>query len=166
MKPWVAHVKTIRPVFRALNIRWAISLVGVVLAACTGNSPANLGVSESGMAPCPASPNCVSSDARDSDHQVAPLQLAVPAAEAWPAARDQVSGLPRTRIVSETPEYLHAECRSALLGFIDDLELNLRSAEGIIAVRSASRVGYADFGVNRDRVENLRTSLRNRGIVQ
>jgi len=74
--------------------------------------------------------------------------------------------LRRTRITSETPEYLHAECRSALLGFIDDFELNLRPSEGVIAVRSASRVGYTDFGVNRKRVEALRAGLRKRGVIR
>lgn len=166
MRTWIERLRTTGPASRALDIGLALTIAGLFLAACTGNSPANLGVSANELAPCPASPNCVSSDARDSDHQVAPLQLAVPAAEAWQAVREQVSGLPRTRVVSETPEYLHAECRSALLGFVDDLELNLRRSEGVIAVRSASRVGYTDFGVNRDRVTALRNDLRNRGVVR
>jgi uncharacterized protein (DUF1499 family) len=68
--------------------------------------------------------------------------------------------------VNETPGYLHAECRSALFGFVDDLELHLRVSEGVIAVRSASRLGYSDLGVNRRRVEILRTSLINRGMVR
>jgi uncharacterized protein (DUF1499 family) len=77
-----------------------------------------------------------------------------------------VSELSRTRIVTETADYLHAECRSALLGFVDDLELHLRPDEGIIAVRSASRLGYSDLGVNRRRVEGLRTSLIERGVLR
>ena len=80
---------------------------------------------------CPSSPNCVSSDARDSSHQVASLQLAVAPAEAWRSVREAVSELPRSRIVNETPNYLHAECRSALFGFVDDLELQLRADEGV-----------------------------------
>ena len=161
----VDRTNTIMTTIRALYIGLAVVLASLFLAACTGNSPANLGVSDSGLAPCPSSPNCVSSDAQDNDHHVAPLQFAAPAAEAWQAARDQVAELPRTRIVSETPGYLHAECQSALLGFIDDLELNLRTSAGIIAVRSASRLGYSDFGVNRNRIEALRASLLSRGIV-
>jgi uncharacterized protein (DUF1499 family) len=74
--------------------------------------------------------------------------------------------LPRTRIVNETTGYLHAECQSALFGFIDDLELDLRPAESAIAIRSASRIGYSDFGVNRRRVDTLREALINRGAVQ
>ncbi len=74
--------------------------------------------------------------------------------------------LPRARIVEETEDYLHAECRSALFGFVDDLELQLRPSESIIAVRSASRLGYSDFGVNRRRVEALRESLAGRGVLR
>jgi uncharacterized protein (DUF1499 family) len=74
--------------------------------------------------------------------------------------------MPRTAIVTETGDYLHAECRSAMLGFVDDLELHLRPGAGIIAVRSASRTGRSDFGVNRSRVEDLRAALIKRGIVK
>lgn len=154
------------PVYRPVYILALLLAVSLALVSCSGNSPANLGVSGSGMAPCPSSPNCVSSDALDSDHQISPFLLAVPAADAWPVVRDFVSKLPRTLIVHEKPGYLHAECRSALFGFVDDLELDLRSLEGIVAIRSASRLGYSDFGVNRRRVEALRTLLRSRRIVQ
>ncbi len=74
--------------------------------------------------------------------------------------------LPRTRIVTETDDYLHAECRSAFFGFVDDLELHLRPTQGIIALRSAARLGHSDFGVNRKRVENLRLLLRNQGVIR
>jgi uncharacterized protein (DUF1499 family) len=124
------------------------------------------GVREGRLAPCAGSPNCVSSDAGDAQHGIAPLALAAPAADAWRAARDAVAALPRTAIVAESAGYLHAECRSALFRFVDDLELHLRDAEGVIAVRSASRVGYSDLGVNRRRVEALRSALRARGVVR
>jgi uncharacterized protein (DUF1499 family) len=130
-----------------------------------GKRPTHVGLHGSVLAPCPSSPNCVSSDAGDAAHRVAPFELAAPAPEAWRAARLAVSALPRTRIVTETPDYLHAECASALLGFVDDLELHLRPAEGRIAVRSASRVGYGDLGVNRRRVEGLRSALRRKRVV-
>ena len=141
-------------------------IASMLFVSCAGKRPSNLGVSDSGLAPCPSSPNCVSSDARDSSHKVLPLQFDVPPTEAWRVARELVSELPRTRIVNETSGYLHAECRSALFGFVDDLELHLRLSEGVIAVRSASRLGYSDFGVNRRRVEILRASLISRGMVR
>jgi uncharacterized protein (DUF1499 family) len=118
------------------------------------------------MAPCPDSPNCVSSEATDADHAVPPFELAVAPELAWSAAREAVAALPRTRIVEERAGYLRAVCRSRLLRFADDLELELRADPGRIAVRSASRVGYSDLGVNRRRVESLRASLRERGALR
>jgi len=72
---------------------------------------------------------------------------------------EQVAKLPRTIVVTEQPGYLHVECRSKLFGFVDDLEFQLRAEQGLIAVRSAARTGYYDFGVNRQRVEALRAAL-------
>jgi uncharacterized protein (DUF1499 family) len=80
--------------------------------------------------------------------------------------REVVNDIPRTTITEVSDNYLHAECRSAVFRFVDDLELELRPAEGIIAVRSASRIGYSDFGVNRSRVERLRSALQSRGLVK
>ncbi len=145
--------------------RLALLLLMTVFA-CAGRRPEHLGVREARLAPCPSSPNCVSSDAEDAGHRVEPFALAVPAPDAWRAAREVVAELPRTGIVEETDEYLHAECRSRVFGFVDDLELHLRGEQGVIAVRSASRVGYGDLGVNRKRVESLRAALRDRGAVR
>jgi len=77
-----------------------------------------------------------------------------------------VSGLKGVRIVQRTDTYVHAECRSAVLGFVDDLQLVLRPEEGIISVRSASRIGYWDLGVNRRRVERLRRVLLEKGVIR
>ena len=70
-----------------------------------------------------------------------------------------MKAIPRTRIVRLEPDFLHAESRSAIMGFVDDLEIQLRVSEKVIAVRSASRVGWSDMGVNRRRVESLRAAM-------
>jgi uncharacterized protein (DUF1499 family) len=127
--------------------------------ACAGTPPSSLGLHGARLAACPSSPNCVSSDAEDRAHFVAAFELSQPAADAWRAARAAVESLARTRVIEVSGDYLHAECSSALFGFVDDLELHLRASEGIIAVRSASRLGYGDMGVNRRRVEQLRALL-------
>ena len=101
----------------------------------------------------------MSSDALDPSHRVAPFELRGPPAKAWQAARDAVAALPRTQIVSDTGSYLHAEWTSETFGFVDDLELQLQPDRSQIAVRSASRIGYSDLGVNRRRVEQLREAL-------
>ena len=98
--------------------------------------------------------------------RMSPLRLTAPPQQAWAAARESVLALPRTRIVTLRDDYLHAECRSAWLGFVDDLELHLRAGDGVIAVRSASRLGYSDLGVNRARVESLREALARRGVAE
>ena len=132
------------------------TLFSVSCAAEPAISPAPPG---SGLSPCPDSPNCVSSDAHDQQHQIAPLTFSTPAAEAWQLLQEQLAKLPRTAVVTENPGYLHVECRSKLFGFVDDLEFQLRAAQGLIAVRSAARTGYYDFGVNRQRIEELRAAL-------
>jgi uncharacterized protein (DUF1499 family) len=148
----------------------AVAIIGAVLVSMPlfsfpGKRPTQLGIQASRLPPCPSSPNCVSSDAADSSHSIAAFALAVPPREAWPAVRGSIERLPRTKIISETSDYLHAESTSAVFGFVDDLELHLRTAEAVIAVRSAARLGYSDLGVNRRRIEDLRALLIERGIV-
>ena len=144
----------------------AIWIITMPLFSCSGTRPTNLGVRDGRLTVCPASPNCVSSDAVDGAHAIAPLQLIVSSPDGWRAVRKIIDELPRTKIISSTDDYLHAECTSAVFGFVDDLELHLRPAEKLIAARSASRLGYSDLGVNRKRVESLRGVLRERGVIR
>ena len=132
----------------------------MTLFSCAGSQPADIGVDEGRLAPCPSSPNCVSSDAQPGLHQTKPLRFDGDSATAWKFAEAAVGQLPRTRVIRLEPDYLHAECRSALMGFVDDLELHLRAGEGTIAVRSASRLGWSDMGVNRRRVDALERAFR------
>jgi uncharacterized protein (DUF1499 family) len=137
------------------------------IAACTGGKPmVKLGVTNSELAACPTSPNCVSSDAADPEHYIAPLQLSGSPEEAWAIVHSLVAALPRTRIITTDSTYLHAECRSTIFGFVDDLEIHLRPGENLMAVRSAARLGYTDFGVNRKRVERLRAGLLKAGMLK
>jgi uncharacterized protein (DUF1499 family) len=154
------------PYFRAFAIGALPLIIALSLLSCAGKRPPNLGVVDSRLADCPPSPNCVSSDAEDSEHKVPPLLLNVSAIDAWRVARQIVSQWPRTHIVNESRDYLHAECQSAVFGFVDDLELHLRTDRGVIAIRSAARLGKSDFGVNRQRVEELRSALIDLGVVQ
>ena len=144
----------------------AIWVFTMPLFSCSGTRPANLGIKDGRLSVCPASPNCVSSDAADGAHAVAPFQLVVSPLDGWRAVRKIIEELPRTKIISSTDDYLYAECSSAVFGFVDDLELHLRPADKLIAVRSASRLGHSDFGVNRKRVEQLRSLLINQGAVR
>ena len=143
----------------------ALAIAPLILClACAAPTPPGLGIHDGQLAPCPASPNCVSTAATGS-HGTAPFRLAKPAAEAWQDARQAVLSLPRTRIVEASETYLHAESTTPLLRFVDDLELQLRPREKRIAVRSASRTGWSDLGVNRERVWELRRALQTRGAI-
>ena len=124
-----------------------------------------LGVRDGCLTDCPLSPNCVCSDASDPGHRIPPFALATGPEQAWRVIEEVVASLPRTRIVTREPDYLNAQART-LLGFVDDLELHLRADEGLVAVRSASRLGYSDFGVNRKRLEEIRVRLRERGVLR
>ncbi len=133
----------------------ALAMAGrLVLLARKGGS-----VVQERMASCPASPNCVSSQEERASHRVEPLSVVGSPSDAFRRAAEAVRTLPRTTIRTEESGYLHAECASALFGFVDDLELELDQAAGVIHVRSASRVGHSDLGVNRRRVERLRAAL-------
>lgn len=146
--------------------RFSLSaILCLLLSSCTG-AAGNIGLHDSKLSPCPARPNCVSSDSEAGDHRVEPFRLAVTATEGWQMVRSLVAELPRTTIITQGPVYLHAECRSAVFGFVDDLEFHLRPDSKTIAVRSAARLGYSDLGVNRKRVEKLRSILMSRGAIE
>lgn len=115
---------------------------------------------------CGWRPNCVSSNASNPRRRIGPWRLAAAPDDVWQAVRNLVSATPRTRIVAEKDWYLHAEVRSRRLGFVDDLELALDPGEALLAVRSASRLGYSDRGVNRRRVERLRHELVTRELIE
>lgn len=145
------------------------ALAALASLACAGSAPAPAGgAGEGRLAPCPPTPNCVSSEAADADHRVDGFDLddRLEPALAFAGVREAVQALPRTRIAEESPGYLRAESRSRLLRFVDDLELELHAGERRIAVRSASRVGRSDLGVNRRRVEALRAALRERALIR
>ncbi|MBD2569567.1 DUF1499 domain-containing protein [Anabaena lutea] len=124
-----------------------------------GKRPNNLGVQLGKLAPCPSSPNCVSSQASDSLHQIAPLSFTSTSEQALSQLKSIIQSLPRTKIITETEDYLYAEFKSALMGFVDDVEFYLDPNSNIIHVRSASRLGYGDLGVNRQRIEEIRAKL-------
>lgn len=108
------------------------------------------------LAPCANSPNCVSSADQRQKFTIAPL----PYAGDWEAARQRLveilNRVPRTQVTVKKERYIHAECRSRIFGFVDDLSFYFDPQEPVIQVRSAARSGYSDLGVNRKRVEEIR----------
>ena len=138
-------------------LRTAVALSAPpLLAGCSVGLPKPPGVVDGRLADCPASYNCVSSLARDEAHRIAPLPIEGPVTAAMEKLAGIVRALPRATVRTSTGTYLHAEFRSAVFGFVDDAEFLADEAAGVIQVRSAARVGFGDFGVNRRRIEAIR----------
>jgi uncharacterized protein (DUF1499 family) len=145
---------------RLLRVAGAAVVCMVVLSfaalSVMAKRPANLGVTDGKLAPCPASPNCVCTQSDDALHRIEPLPLKGAPEVAVGQLKAIIARLPRMKIVEETPEYLHVEATSLVFRFVDDVEFYCDAASGVIHFRSASRVGYSDFGVNRKRMEQIR----------
>jgi len=127
---------------------------GSIAAMFSWKRPANLGVKEGRLAPCKRTPNCVSSqaDPADREHYIAPIAFR----GAMTDLRRAVESMERATVINVERDYLYAEYRTKLLRYVDDVELFYAEKEGVVHVRSASRLGRRDFGVNRERVEALR----------
>ena len=131
----------------------------------SGTRPDNLGVHDGRLAPPKATPNNVNSQVdknADAGHYIEPLRYRGDARKTWEALRNIVSGMPRVNVVKSEPNYLYAEFRSKLMGYVDDAEFYLDEKAGAIHVRSASRLGRGDYGVNRGRIESIRAKLAQR----
>lgn len=128
--------------------------------------PDNLGVSDGRLAPCPDKPNCVSTQSDDPRHAIEPIEFSGSADAAMERLRHVLREQPRTQIISEQGRYVHAESRSRIFRFVDDLEFFVDDSESVIHFRSASRVGHSDLGVNRTRAESIRTAFERLPQIQ
>jgi uncharacterized protein (DUF1499 family) len=127
---------------------------GSIAAMFSWQRPANLGVKDGRLAPCKRTPNCVSSqaDPADREHYIAPIAFR----GSMQDLRRAVESMERATVISAERNYLYAEFRTKLMRYVDDVELYYDEKQGMVHVRSASRLGRRDFGVNRNRIEALR----------
>lgn len=148
-------------------VRW-ISLFVVVLVIgffayikINNRPPEDLGVTAELLKPCPTSPNCVSSQAEKSDaaHYIEPIIYHGSRMDTQLSIESYFLNQGNAQIINSQLGYVHIQVKSRYLGFIDDVEFYLPEADSIVDVRSASRVGYSDLDVNRDRIEKLRSYL-------
>jgi uncharacterized protein (DUF1499 family) len=123
------------------------------LSACAGEPPQNIGIVSGRLADCPDSPNCVCSYETRESHYIEPINADLASVEQVLLSMDNVN------IVKADANYVYAEFSSRLIGFVDDVEFYFDSDQGVTHVRSASRVGYSDMGVNRERVEAIRSAI-------
>jgi uncharacterized protein (DUF1499 family) len=134
----------------------AVGLLGLI--GCAGERPVNLGIHDGRLSACPASPNCVSSQAQDELHRIAPLEFSGSPEAAFDQLKQLLARRSDTKIVLEYPGYLRVELQTLL--FVDDAEFLVDNTHSLIHVRSASRLGYSDMGKNRSRIEEIRRDFK------
>lgn len=137
----------------------AISLIALVMLGIRLVKPSALGVQKGRLSPCPEKPNCVCSQDSDAEHQIDPIRFMGAASDAKIRLKKAIARLPRNKVITETDTYLHVESTSQIMRFVDDVEFLIDESNHVIHVRSASRVGHSDMGVNRKRVEAIRTAM-------
>ena len=124
---------------------------------------ADIGLNNGQLSPCPESPNCVVSQNGDADHSIAPIPYTSDRAQAKETLLKVLSVVPRTEVIEQTDNYIHTESTSRIFKFVDDAEFYFPEDEKVIQVRSASRVGESDLGVNRRRIEQIRLAMEDIG---
>ena len=136
-------------IFGGIIILWGIS-------SCSGSRPEKLGLKNKLFTPCPRSPNCVLSLKSDAKHRILPLAYAGSLEVAKERLNQVILSHENARIITQNGDYWHVEFTSRWLSFVDDVEFYFMESEELIHVRSASRMGYYDYEVNRKRVEKIR----------
>jgi uncharacterized protein (DUF1499 family) len=143
-----------------------VTLLGsTVLMSCSGTIP-KLGIKSGQLVPCPDSPNCVISHTTDKEHFIQPVNFDGALQDAQQRLLQILKALPYTKIISVQENYIGVEFSSEIFGFIDDAEFYFVSTANnktIINVRSASRIGHSDLGVNRKRIEQIRNKFKAEG---
>ena len=145
-----------RPIAIALGIFLVITSFLIPSDAALA---ANLGVNNSHLAACPASPNCVVSQDGDAKHAIDPITYHVDREQAKETLLKVLTVVPRTEVIEKTDSYIHALSKSRIFKFVDDVEFYFPDDEKVIHMRSASRVGESDLGVNRTRMEQIRLAM-------
>jgi len=132
------------------------------LFSFSGTAPTDLGVKEGGqLKSCPDTPNCVCSQAPETDkeHAIAPFSYTGSAKDAIERLKGIIEGMERSKINQVSDDYLYAEFSSKLMGFVDDVEFYAPPGESVIHTRTAARLGKSDLGVNRKRTEEIRAKF-------
>ncbi len=161
----VAQMDSVKP---KQTSRYIVLAIGLAIAFLlwsnnifAGSPPSNIGVNNGKLAACASTPNCVSSGtpSSDSQHAIAPITVSGDPTVVMAKLKQVIQAMPRTNIIKETNNYLYVEFTSSLMKFVDDVEFYLDDSSQTIQVRSASRLGESDLGVNRQRIEEIRTKL-------
>lgn len=128
----------------------------LALLSVISKKPDTLGVKDGKLAPAPPTPNCVSTLATDEGHRIAPFTFTGTPEEALERLQTIVRAMPRAQIATVDGMYMHAEFTTQLFRYVDDVEFLIDPETKTVHFRSASRAGHYDFGVNRQRMEEIR----------
>jgi len=140
----------------AVAIIIVLGLAAMFSLSFTAKRPDMLGVTGGKLAPCPSSPNCVSTQASDAEQRMEPVAFAGDGDDALSRLRTIIDGMPGGKVITCRSGYLQVEFTSRLFRFVDDVEFLVDDEKHIIHFRSASRVGYSDLGANRRRMTRIR----------
>ena len=143
--------------FAIVTLILTVGTAGLFLLSLSARRPSSLGIRDGHLASCPDSPNCVSTQSEDREHWIAPFTFEHDPDTVIDTLEEIVTQLPRTRVIEKSPNYLYVEFRSPFFGFVDDVEFSVERESRRIHFRSASRVGHSDMGVNRNRMELIRS---------
>ena len=151
MLDFTTNIKTRNPKLKLPSGIWILLLfLLALLTGCSGSKPGSIGQ----FIDCPDKPNCISSKSMISAHMLSPLKYKGTKLEAKKALLKVLESMPRTRVSTNTDNFLHVEFTSKIFQFVDDVEFYFDASE-MIHFRSASRVGHSDMGVNRDRMNEI-----------
>lgn len=131
----------------------------LILLSCSSFPPRDLNIGSNSITDCPSAPHCVSSKSTSPESRISPLIFKGSVEDFQTKLKIALSKMPRSEIIRIEGPYAHVEFTSLIMRFTDDLEVFFIPKESLVHVRSSSRIGYADFGVNHDRVETLRKLL-------
>lgn len=138
-----------------------VVVVSFLIVGCTGTSP-KLGVVSGVLNECPESPNCVNSQAKDEEHAIKPILMSAPTSEIKSKILHTIDLFDNSKVILSDSTYIRVEFTSSLFRFVDDVEFyfpKVNSKVQTIHLRSASRLGHSDLGVNRKRIEEFRNKL-------
>lgn len=148
-------------------VRWIIAVIVVLIigvyayVSFNNKLPDGLGVTDGLLKVCSKSPNCISTQAESNDtiHYIEPIIFVGEPKDTQLLIESYMLTQERGRIVASSFGYVHFEVKSKLIGYIDDVEFYFPEADSVVHIRSASRVGYSDMGVNRERVRKIHNLL-------
>ncbi len=127
----------------------------LLLSACSGTKPTDIGLSANSLTECPSSPNCVSTQTKSAKHKMDPISFTGSVVDANAKIVKILNAKERVTITENSGGYIHSEFKSKLMKYVDDVEFYFDEVNKLIHFRSASRKGYSDLGVNKKRMEEI-----------